>query len=107
EDRRLAVPQPGSNGRRAVAGEDRRVDRADPPEGERRDDGLDEHRQEDPDPITRADAGGPEHPRRGDDMLEQRGIRQPAGLAVLALPGEGLARRVAPRPWLDRGVRVI
>ena len=95
EDTGLAIPKSRGDGRGAVAREDRREDRPDPAEGERRDDRLDEHRKEDPDPIAGADAGSTEHARGHHDVIAERGVRQAPDLTVLTLPGDRLAGRVA------------
>ena len=58
QHRRLAVGEARRDGRRAVAAEDRRVDGLQPAERQHGDDRLDQHRQQDPDPVARPDAVG-------------------------------------------------
>ncbi len=107
EHRRLAVGEPGRHGGRPVPAEDRRVDRLQPAERQHRDHGLDEHRQQDPDPVARLDAVRPEPSRRGVDRRDELRVGQPADLAVLALPDERLAVRVARGARLGRGPGVV
>ena len=105
---RLAVGEPRRDRRRPVAAEDRRVDRLQPAERQHRDDGLDEHRQEDPDPIARPGRRAPRSRRRGG--VDRRGelrVRQPPDLAVLALPDERLAVGVVRGARLGRRAGVV
>ena len=80
----------------AVAGEDGREDGLQLTESEDDDHGLDEHGEQDPDPVANAHAMGAEHARRPVHCLAQLSVGQRPDLAVLALPDE--RRRV----WRDR-----
>ena len=107
EDGRLAVGEAGRNGRCAVAREDRRVDRAELPEGENGDDGLHEHRQEDPDPVALAYALCRQHRGGRVDSVAKLRVREAAGLAVLGFPDQGKAGGVALGPGFERSLRVV
>ena len=71
-----AIRQPGRDGLRSEAGEDRHRDRADLGARQERDDGLRHHRQKQPDRVALADAQAREC------------IGQPAGLGVQLGVGE-------------------
>ncbi len=107
QHRRLAVGEAGRDGRRAVAAEDRRVDRLQPAERQHRDDRLDEHRQQDPDAVARSYAVGTEPSRGGLDRRRELRVRQPTDLAVLALPDKRIAVRVARGPWVRGRTSVV
>ena len=97
-----AVGQAGGDGRGAVAGEDRRVDRLQPAERQDRHDRLDQHRQQDSDPVARPDPVRVEAADGEIDLGGQFAVREPADRAVLAFPGERRPVWVPGGPWRPR-----
>jgi hypothetical protein len=85
----LGVLQPRGDGLRAVAGEARRVHRADAGHGEHRDGGLGGHGQEDPDGIAGADAQSLQRIGEPVDLGVQLPERERAHAAVLGLADDG------------------
>ena len=99
----LAVVEPGGDGLRAEAGEDRDRDRADLGAGQERDDGLRDHRQEQPDPVAPADPQPSQRPGQAAGLGVQLGVGQPADRPVLALPDHGGVVAAGRRAHGDRG----
>ena len=95
-----AVGEAAGRGRTGVAGEDRRVDGLHAAEGEHRDHGLEQQRQEDPDAVALADAELRQHAGGSIDLLLQLRVGQAPDLAVLALPGDRHGR------WMGRGAPI-
>ncbi len=107
EHARVAVGEPRGHGRGGVAREDRGVDRADPAEREHRDHRLREQRQQDPDPVPGADPVCAEAAHGRLDLGQELAVGQPADRAILALPDERLAARVARRPRFGGRTRIV
>ena len=95
EHGRIAVAQPAGDRLRAVAGEDRGVDRAERPEREHGDDALDAHRKEHRDPVSRSDADRAQPGREPSHIRPQLAVRAPVHPPVLALGDEREAPLVA------------
>ena len=81
-----AVFEPGGDGGRAEAREDRQRDRADLGTGQEGDDGLGEHRQEEPDAVAPPDAQPLQGIRQPVRLHEELAVAQAACAAVLPLP---------------------
>ena len=107
EQRRVAVGEAAGHGRRAVAREDRRVDGADAPDRQHRDDRLGHERQVDADPVAGRHAQAAEHPGRAIDLGLELRVGEAADLAVLALPGQRMAVGVAGRAGVHGGRGVV
>ena len=90
-----------------VAREDRGVDRTDPAEREDRDHGLRQQREQDPDPVPGTDPVCAEAAHGRLDLGQELAVGQPADRAILALPDERLATRVARRPGFGRRARIV
>ncbi len=95
----LAVGQPRGDGAGPEAREARRVDGADPRDGQRGDGGLRRHRQEDADPVSLAHSQRLQRVGQAVDLARELGVGERARLAVVALPGDG-------RPGAAAGIQV-
>ena len=107
EHARVAVGEPRGHGRGGVAREDRGVDRTDPAEREDRDHGFRQQREQDPDPVASADPVCAETAHGCIDLGQELAVGQPADRAILALPDERLAVRVAGRPGFGGRTRIV
>ena len=95
ENAGLAIRKAAGRSRRSITGEDRAVDRAQLPEGQDGHHGLDQHGQEDAHAVALADSFGREHGSGVIDRVAQLDVGQPANVAVLALPRDCPATRIA------------
>ena len=107
EQLRLAVGEARRDRRGAVAREDRREDRPDAADGQHRDDGLDQHRQQDPDPVALGDAEGTEVSCGTPDELSEITVRHVPVRPGFALPCDRDPIGVSLRARLDRRPRPV
>ncbi len=97
----VAIGEARSDGWGPVAREDRREDRPESTDREDGDDGLRQHRQEDPDTVACLDPEAPQLLGRTPDATCELTVRQLGDRSVLTLPRDGDAVRVADCAWFD------